>query len=272
MSSLDTLVTMALKEDMPDGDITTDSFQSVVPMGRARLVAKEDLVLSGRDAFTRVYNKLDSSVQIDWQFGDGQMIFRNQTVAVLLGPVSSILKGERVALNFTGHLSGVATLTRCFVDQIQHTRTKILDTRKTTPGLRELEKKAVRDGGGVNHRLNLSDGVLIKENHIKMAGGIPAAIKAVRNHTKKPIEVETRTVEEVLEAVAAQVDQILLDNMTNDTMREALRFIPASIKSEASGNMTIERIRAVAELGVDFISVGALTHSAPCADLSLLVE
>jgi nicotinate-nucleotide pyrophosphorylase (carboxylating) len=270
--NLEKLVTEALKEDIPDGDITTDSFQLQNRMGRARLIAKEDLVISGREVFEQVYRQLDPASQLDWQFTDGQMVLRGQTVTVVVGRLDSILKAERVGLNFLGHLSGIATLTRCFVDQVRHTKTKILDTRKTTPGLRELEKKAVRDGGGTNHRLNLSDGILIKENHIRWAGGLAAAVKAVRAHSKKPVEVETRSVEEVIEAVASQVDQILLDNMSNDIIRDALKYVPASIKTEASGNMSIDRVRSVAELGVDFISVGALTHSAPCADLSLLVE
>jgi nicotinate-nucleotide pyrophosphorylase (carboxylating) len=170
----------------------------------------------------------------------------------------------------------VASLTRCFVEQVKHTKTKILDTRKTTPGMRLFEKAAVRHGGGQNHRLNLHDGILIKENHIRFAGGLTAAVKSVRanspNRGRTQVEVETRTLDEVREAVDLKVWRILLDNMNNEQMRAALDIIGGRIQTEASGNMTIERVKSVAELGVDFISVGALTHSAPCADLSLMIE
>ncbi len=270
--NLDKLIEVALNEDMPEGDITTDSLQLQDRVGRARLIAKEDQVLSGADVFAKVFAAVDSSVQIQWQFENGQLILKGQTVAAIQGRLSSILKAERVALNFLGHLSGVATFTRCFTEQIRHTKTKILDTRKTTPCMRELEKAAVRDGGGENHRMNLSDGILIKENHIRFAGGIANAIKAVRVYSSKRVEVETRNLEEVRQAVAGQVGQIMFDNMSTEQMREALRLVPASIQTEASGNMTLERVREVAELGVNFISVGAITHSAPSADFSLMVE
>ena len=270
--NLEKLIELALNEDLPEGDITTDSLQLQDRVGRARLVAKEDLVLSGAQVFSKVFAHVDPSVQIQWHFENGQMLLKGQTAATLQGRLSSILKAERVSLNFLGRLSGIATYTRCFVEQLRHTKTKILDTRKTTPGLRELEKAAVRDGGGVNHRMNLSDGILIKENHIRFAGGIAAAIKAVRAYSPKRVEVETRNLDEVRQAVAGQVGQIMFDNMSTEQMRDALKIVPASILTEASGNMTLERVKEVAELGVDFISVGAITHSAPCADLSLLVE
>ena len=272
MTSVSRPVQIALQEDMPDGDITTDSLQLKARRGLARVVAKEDLVLSGTSIFSETFRAVDPNVAIEWQFTDGTFVLKGQTVCLLRGPVHAILKGERVALNFLGHLSGIASLTRCYAEQVQHTKTKILDTRKTLPGLRDLEKAAVVHGGGCNHRMNLSDGVLIKENHISLAGGLKAAIDRVRDETNLPIEIEVRNLTEVREAVELKVWRILLDNMSNDEMREALHHVHAGIETEASGNMTLGRVREVAELGVDYISVGAITHSAPCADLSLLLE
>ncbi len=272
MISISRPVQIAIQEDMPGGDITTDGLKLKDRRGLARVIAKEDLVLSGTAIFSETFRAIDPSVAIEWQFTDGAFVLNGQTVCLLRGPIHAILKGERVALNFLGHLSGIASLTRCYVEQVKHTKTKILDTRKTLPGLRDLEKAAVRHGGGHNHRMNLSDGVLIKENHISLAGGLKAAIERVRNETALPIEIEVRNLAEVREAVDLKVWRILLDNMSNNEMREALNFVHAGIETEASGNMTLERVREVAELGVDYISVGAITHSAPCTDLSLLLE
>lgn len=175
-------------------------------------------------------------------------------------------------MNFLGQLSGIATTTKTFVDQVKHTNTKILDTRKTTPVFRELEKRAVLHGGGVNHRFNLSDAVMIKDNHIALMGGITKAVQQVRKHTTKAVECEASTLDEVKECIENKVERILLDNMDNELLKQALAIIPKSIQTEASGNMSVGRVRSVAELGVDFISVGALTHSAPCADVSLKFE
>ena len=272
MTSISRPVQIAIQEDMPDGDITTDSLKLKDRRGLARVVAKEDLVLSGTSIFSETFRAIDPTVAIEWQFTDGTFVLEGQTVCLLRGPIHAILKGERVALNFLGHFSGIASLTRCYVEQVKHTKTKILDTRKTLPGLRDLEKAAVKHGGGHNHRMNLSEGVLIKENHISLAGGLKAAIERVRNETKLPIEIEARNLAEVREAVGLKVWRILLDNMSNNEMREALNLVHAGIETEASGNMTLERVREVAELGVDYISVGAITHSAPCTDLSLLLE
>lgn len=272
MSSLSKLVETALHEDIPSGDVTTDSLHLNELGGLARVVAKEDLVLSGRAAFDETFRAVSPAVKVEWQFPDGAFILNGQTLCLIRGPIHAILKAERVALNFLGHLSGIATLTRCYVEQVKHTKTKILDTRKTLPGWRALEKAAVVHGGGKNHRLNLSDGVLIKENHIRLAGGIKKAIEKIRKETKLPIEIEARSIDEVRQAAELDVWRILLDNMSNDEMREALKLIRAGIETEASGNMTVERVRGVAELGVDYISVGAITHSAPCADVSLLLE
>lgn len=270
--TLQELIREAIQEDLPTGDLTTDSLSARQKRGRARLVAKEDLVLSGQEAFSEAIRQLEPEAQIKWHFNDGDFLLAQQTACTLTGNLLQILKAERVALNFLGRLSGVATLTRCFVKEVEHTQCRILDTRKTTPLFRTLEKQAVLHGKGHNHRKNLSDAVMIKENHIRVAGSIQEAVNQVRQNTDAPIEVECASLEEVRQAAELRVDQILLDNMSNETMAEALRLIPSIIKTEASGNMTLERVRGVAELGVDFISIGALTHSAPCADLSLLFE
>lgn len=266
------LIANAYIEDMPRGDVTTDNLGLEHRPGRARLVAKEDLVLAGRDVFQACVQHIDKNIELEWLFKDGDLVLNTQTVCWLKGDLIRLLKAERVALNFLGRLSGIASLTRCFVAETRGTKCRILDTRKTTPGLRELEKRAVLAGGGVNHRMNLSDAVLIKENHIRARGGLLEAIEAVRENWSGPIEVECATLDEVERAAHARVTRILLDNMTTEQMREARKRVPSLIELEASGNMTVARVREVAAVGVDFISVGALTHSAPCADLSLLFE
>ncbi|MEY4616871.1 MAG: carboxylating nicotinate-nucleotide diphosphorylase, partial [Pseudomonadota bacterium] len=237
-----------------------------------KLIAKEDLVLSGTGPFEQAMLSLEPQARIQWHFEEGQLALKKQILCTIQGDLIQILKAERIALNFLGHLSGIATLTRCFVQQIAHTKTQILDTRKTLPGYRELEKRAVVHGGGHNHRFNLSEAILVKDNHIAIMGGIPAAVERIRQHSEKSIEVEARTIEEVKEAVKANVSRILLDNMNNELLKEALALIPTTIQTEASGNMKLDRVASVAELGVNFISVGALTHSAPSADVSLLFD
>lgn len=266
------LIHAALKEDMPDGDLTTDSLALEPRFGQARLVAKEDLVLSGSVPFEETILVLEPMAKVQWFFKEGDLILDRQVICNITGDLIQILKAERVALNFVGHLSGIATLTRCFVKQVENTKTRILDTRKTLPAYRDLEKRAVLHGGGMNHRKSLSDGVLVKDNHIRVVGGIPKAVTRIREHTKKPIEVECATLDEVREAVSSGVERILLDNMNNDAIVEALKLIPKNIETEASGNMTVDRVHSVAALGVNYISVGALTHSAPCADVSLMFD
>lgn len=266
------LIKAALKEDMPFGDITTESLAVKPKIGEAILKAKQDLVLSGSTAFEQTLLLLEPNVKIKWLFSEGDLIYKDQTICSIEGDLIQILKAERVALNFLGLLSGIATLTRKFVVAVHGTRCKILDTRKTTPLFRELEKRAVVHGGGQNHRFNLSDAILIKDNHITLMGGITAAVTRTRQHTDLPIEVEASTLEQVKEAVGLRVDRILLDNMNNEMLIEARKLIPDFVKTEASGNMSLERVGSVAALGVDFISVGALTHSAPCADVSLLFD
>lgn len=266
------LIKAALKEDMPRGDLTTESLGSRPRHGRAILKSKEDLILSGTMAFEQTVLSLEPNAKVKWQFDEGSVVLKGQNICSIEGDLIQILKAERVALNFMGHLSGIATLTNQFVKKIEGTKAKILDTRKTTPVLRELEKRAVVHGGGVNHRMNLSSAVLIKDNHISVMGGVRQAVERVRQNTTLPIEVEARTLSEVKEAVALNVSRVLLDNMNNDQLKEALKLIPSEIETEASGNMNLDRIRSVAELGVNYISVGALTHSAPVADMSLMFD
>lgn len=266
------LIKEALAEDLPQGDITTDSLGIENHSGRGYLIAKEDLILSASGIFQDVMLTVDPTASIKWHFKDSELILKGQTVASLKGNLVQILKGERVALNFLGRLSGIATLTRCFVKTLGDSKTKILDTRKTTPLLRQLEKQAVVDGGGMNHRLNLSDSVLIKDNHIRLAGSITQAIEKTRRHTDVSITVECSTLEDVEEAVSLNVHRILLDNMNDDRLRAALQIIPANIETEASGNMNLERVKQLAGFGLKYISIGALTHSAPCADFSLLFD
>ncbi len=270
--TLQDLIKAALKEDMPTGDITTESLALLPRQGRARLLAKEDLVLSGTGPFEQAMIALEPQVRIQWHFEEGQLALKKQILCTIHGDLIQILKAERIALNFLGHLSGIATLTRCYVQKIAHTKTQILDTRKTLPGYRELEKRAVVHGGGNNHRFNLSEAILIKDNHISIMGGIKAAVERLKHNTDKSVEVEAGTLQEVKDAVEMNVQRILLDNMNNNLLRQSLELIPNDIETEASGNMTLDRVSSVAELGVDFISVGALTHSAPSADVSLLFD
>jgi nicotinate-nucleotide pyrophosphorylase (carboxylating) len=270
--TIDERIKAAFEEDIPAGDLTTDTIFTEAKPGRARLIAKEDLVLAHRDLFEKCVRYLEPEATFKWEFANGDLALAKQTLCVMQGDLVKILKAERVSLNFIGHLCGIATLTRCFVNEVKHTSTKILDTRKTLPMFRDLEKAAVVFGGGVNHRMNLSDAILIKENHIRAAGSMRTAIHKIKAETKAEIEVEVTSLEEVKTAVELKVARILLDNMTNAQMADALKIIPATTQTEASGNMSLERVKAVAELGVDFISVGALTHSAPTADLSLLFE
>ncbi len=266
------LIKAALKEDMPLGDVTTESLAVRPRIAEAVLKAKEDLVLSGTTAFEQTILFLEPSAKLKWHFNEGDFIFKGQNLCSIEGDLIQILKAERVALNFLGRLSGIATLTRQFVKAVEGTKTQILDTRKTTPLFRELEKRAVTHGGGLNHRFNLSHAVLIKDNHISLMKGITAAVMRLRQHCDLPIEVEAANLEQVAECVQLNVHRILLDNMSNELLANSLKIIPNEIKTEASGNMNLQRVPSVAALGVDYISVGAITHSAPCADVSLLFD
>lgn len=272
MMSFKEWIQKAFEEDLPRGDVTTENLALPPHFGSARLVAKQDLVMSGYQLFEQSILYQDPQAQVIWHYSDGDKVPKSQVIATIHGDLIQLLKAERVALNFLMHLSGIATLTRQFVDAIQGTKTKILDTRKTLPGYRQLEKKAVRDGGGENHRMDLSSAILIKDNHIAVCGGIRPAVERIRAHIQAPITVECATLEQVQEAVELKVQRILLDNMSLDLLKQALALIPSPIETEASGNMTLERVQAVARLGVNFISVGAITHSAPSADMSLVFD
>ena len=266
------IIKAALKEDMPTGDITTESLAVKPKQGEAILKAKADIVISGTTVFEQTIQFLEPNAKLKWLFEEGDLVYKGQNICVIEGDLIQILKAERVALNFLGRLSGIATLTRQYVKAIEGTKTVILDTRKTTPLYREFEKKAVLHGGAQNHRFNLSDAVMVKDNHISLMGGITAAVERIRRHCDLAIEVEASNLDQVKECVSLNIHRILLDNMNNETLKQALKLIPTNIKTEASGNMTLDRVRSVAEIGVDYISVGALTHSAPTADVSLLFD
>ncbi|MEZ4873485.1 MAG: carboxylating nicotinate-nucleotide diphosphorylase [Bdellovibrionales bacterium] len=263
-----------MSEDIPHGDITSDSLGIRNQFGSAQLIAKEDLVLSGSILFQESIKFHDSDAQIKWYFNDGDTVLEKQCIALIQCNLVQLLKAERVGINFLGHLSGIATKTRMFVKALGDSKTKILDTRKTTPLLRALEKQAVVHGGGQNHRMNLSDMAMLKENHLRlMNGNIELAVEKIRKVSPKvKIEVETTNLAEVKAAVATKCDRIMLDNMDDETIQQALELIPSNIETEASGNMTIERMSRLAHLGLDYISVGSITHSAPCADMSLLFD
>jgi nicotinate-nucleotide pyrophosphorylase (carboxylating) len=267
------VIRMALEEDIGAGDITTGAALTGAEKGIARATAKSEMVVAGIGVFGEVFLTLDPSLGFNARRRDGDKVGEGELLAEISGRLSSILAAERVALNLFQRMSGIATTTRRYVDAIDGTRAKILDTRKTAPGLRILDKYAVRVGGGHNHRFALYDGVLIKDNHIAAAGGIGPAVMRVREripHTLK-IEVEVRSGEELEEALDAGADVVMLDNMSLADMAGAVARVAGRIPLEASGNMTLARIKDVAETGVDLISVGALTHSVTAADISLNV-
>ncbi|MGB4599846.1 MAG: carboxylating nicotinate-nucleotide diphosphorylase [Trichlorobacter sp.] len=271
---LDDLIRHALQEDIHTGDLTTQACVPEVRPAAARLVAKESFVLAGMQVAARVFTLLDPAVAFEPQFADGACVESGTVIARMDGDAAALLQGERVALNLLQRMCGIATLTSRYVAAVSGTRARIVDTRKTTPGLRMLEKYAVRVGGGINHRTGLYDGILIKENHIAAAGGITEAVCRARTyipHTLK-IEVETETVAQVQEALTAGADIIMLDNMDGATMRHCVTLIAGRALVEASGGVTLDTVRAIAESGVDIISVGALTHSPKASDISMLLD
>ncbi len=271
--SIATLIQTALAEDIGTGDITSETTIPADSVSIAIMLAKQDLVLAGIDICRQVFHALDPAVRFDALFKDGDRIAEGTEIARISGNTRKLLSGERVALNLVQHLSGIATLTANYVARVAGTKARILDTRKTIPGLRELEKHAVRMGGGQNHRRGLYDMVLIKDNHIKAAGGIANAVTRAREKAGNfRIEVETGTLDEVRQALAAHADIIMLDNMPGSMMREAVGIISGRALVEASGNVTLETVRSIAETGVDLISSGSLTHSAPAADISMKIK
>ncbi len=265
------IITLALNEDIGTGDITTLSTIPADKTALGRFVAKEDMILCGIDLAKHIFGRVDPSIELKANFKDGDAVKKGDVIATVSGNAQNVLTGERTALNFMQRLTGIATRTHASVAEVAGTNAKITDTRKTTPGLRVLEKYAVRVGGGTNHRFNLADGVLIKDNHIAVSGGIKNAVKnarAVIPHTLK-IEVEVETKEQLAEALDAGADIIMLDNMSYDLMRECVGIVAGRALVEASGNMGEKSLREVAETGVDIISIGALTHTVKAADISL---
>ncbi|MBU1096702.1 MAG: carboxylating nicotinate-nucleotide diphosphorylase [Bacteroidetes bacterium] len=268
------VILRALAEDIAQGDITSKNIIPEDKSIKAFIKTKEDGIIAGLEIAKLVFDALNENVSITANFKDGDTVKSGDIIAELSGSYRAILTGERTALNFLQRMSGIATKTNMFVNAVKPYDTKILDTRKTAPGLRLLDKMAVRLGGGVNHRVGLYDMVMIKDNHIKVAGGIKNAVNKIKQSigTQFKIEVETSRIEEVIQAVESEVDIIMLDNMTTEIMRESVKLIAGRALTEASGNMTLERVQEVAQCGVDFISVGALTHSVEALDIGLYIR
>jgi nicotinate-nucleotide pyrophosphorylase (carboxylating) len=268
------LIEEALWEDIGPGDVTSDAVISEEASSTAEIIAKQDLVVAGVLMAREVFRKLDPWVQFSLLAHDGSRVQSGSMIAQVQGKTRSLLAGERVALNLLQHLSGIATHTAKFVEALKGYRAEVLDTRKTLPGLRALEKYAVRMGGGRNHRFGLYDGILIKDNHIAAAGGIIKAMADMRKkvHPLLKIEVEVKTLDEVREAMAAGATMIMLDNMPPPLMKQAVNLVGGRLLVEASGNVTLENVKSIAETGVDFISSGSITHSAPAADISMKIK
>jgi nicotinate-nucleotide pyrophosphorylase (carboxylating) len=271
MLQADHLILEALKEDISSEDVTTNAIMREAVMGTVDLICKEDGIIAGLPVFERVFQLLDKNTKVEFYCKDGDCVVNGQKMGSVTGDIRVLLSGERVALNYLQRMSGIATYTRSVVDLFGDSQTRLLDTRKTTPNMRIFEKYAVRTGGGHNHRYNLSDGVLIKDNHIGAAGGVKKAVQMAKDYAPfvRKIEVEVENLEMVREAVEAGADIIMLDNMTVDEMKEAIVIIDGRAETEVSGNVTRENIEKLTKLGVDYISSGALTHSAPIMDISL---
>lgn len=267
----DHLILEALKEDISSEDVSTNAVMKEAVRGEVDLICKEDGIIAGLDVFRRVFQLLDSETQAEFYCGDGDKVKKGQLMGRVSGDIRVLLSGERVALNFLQRMSGIATYTHSVASLLEGTGIKLLDTRKTTPNMRIFEKYAVRVGGGYNHRYNLSDGVLLKDNHIGAAGGVAQAVRMAKEYAPfvRKIEVEVENLDMVREAVEAGADIIMLDNMSPEDMKEAVRIIDRRAETECSGNVTRENIAGLAEIGVDYISSGALTHSAPILDISM---
>lgn len=267
----DHLIMQALSEDITSEDITTNSVMPHARQGEVELICKQDGVICGLNVFMRVFTLLDEKTTFEMKVSDGDTVTKGQLMGIVRGDIRVLLSGERTALNYLQRMSGIATYTRSIADLLKGSSTKLLDTRKTTPNNRIFEKYAVTVGGGYNHRYNLSDGILLKDNHIGAAGGVKEAVQMAREYAPfvRKIEVEVENLEMVKEAVEAGADIIMLDNMTPEQMREAVKLIDGRAKTECSGNVTKENIDRLINIGVDYISSGALTHSAPIMDISL---
>ena len=267
---IDKIIKDALVEDIPNEDITTNCIIDENSKSTIELICKEDGIIAGLKVFERVFHIL-GDVEVQLYKNDGDKVYKKEKVAFLKGSTRNILMGERIALNLLQRMSGIATTTNKYVEEIKHTKAKLLDTRKTTPNLRILEKYSVKVGGGCNHRFNLSDGVMLKDNHIDAAGGITNAVKLARENSSfvRKIEVETENLDMVKEALDVKADIIMLDNMDLETAKEAVNIIGNKAQIEFSGNVTLDNIKKIAQIGVDYISVGALTHSSKILDLSM---
>ena len=267
----DKLIMQALEEDITSEDITTNAVMRHPQQGEVQLLCKQDGVIAGLDVFKRVFELLDETTEVVFYVKDGDAVKKGDLLAVVKGDIRVLLSGERTALNYLQRMSGIATYTRSIADLLKGSKTKLLDTRKTTPNNRIFEKYAVKAGGGSNHRYNLSDGVMLKDNHIGAAGSITKAVRMAKAYASfvHKIEVEVETLDQVKEAVEAGADIIMLDNMTPDKMKEAVKLIDGRALTECSGNVTRENIQNMIDVGVDYVSSGALTHSAPIMDISL---
>ena len=267
----DRFIRLALEEDINSEDVTTNAVMPEYRKGQVELICKEDGIIAGLRVFERVFKLLDGNTEVRFDVQDGDRVTKGQHMATVVGDIRVLLSGERTALNYLQRMSGIATYTSKVAKLLEGTRTTLLDTRKTTPCMRIFEKYAVTVGGGANHRYNLSDGVLLKDNHIDAAGGVKAAVLAAKAYAPfvRKIEVETETLAQVQEALEAGADIIMLDNMTPELMAEAVKLIDGRAKTECSGNITRENIEKITAIGVDYVSSGALTHSAPILDISL---
>ena len=269
--NVDEAILSALREDVTSEDITTNAVMREPRQGRAELICKQDGVLAGIGVFRRVFELLDDTAAFELYCEDGDKVSEGAVIGIVTGDIRCLLTGERTALNFLQRMSGIATYTRGLADVLEGSQTKLLDTRKTTPNMRVFEKYAVKVGGGYNHRYNLSDGILLKDNHIGAAGSVKKAVAMAKEYAPfvRKIEIEVETMEQVKEAVEAGADIIMLDNMTPEMMKEAVELIAGRAQTECSGNITKENIAKILETGVDFVSSGALTHSAPILDISM---
>lgn len=267
----DKLIRMALQEDITSEDVSTNAVMRSAVKGTVDLIAKEDGIIAGLDVYARVFQILDEKTEISFNFKDGEAVKKGDLLGTVTGDIRVLLSGERVALNYLQRMSGIATYTKQVSKLLEGSKVTLLDTRKTTPNCRVFEKYAVRIGGGCNHRYNLSDGVLLKDNHIGAAGSVAKAVAMAKEYAPfvRKIEIEVETMEQVKEAVEAGADIIMLDNMTPEMMKEAVELIAGRAQTECSGNITKENIAKILETGVDFISSGALTHSAPILDISM---
>lgn len=267
----DELILSALREDITNEDITTNSVMREYQLGEVELICKQDGVIAGLDVFKRTFELLDSKTEVTFTKKDGDTVKNGDKIGVVRGDIRVLLSGERTALNYLQRMSGIATYTRSIADLLKGSKTKLLDTRKTTPNMRVFEKYAVKVGGGYNHRYNLSDGILLKDNHIGAAGGVKEAVQMAKEYAPfvRKIEIEVENLDMLKEALDAGADIIMLDNMSVEDMKEAVKLVSGKAETECSGNVTKENVERLVDIGVDYISSGALTHSSPILDLSL---